>query len=618
MHALQFNSMRHKMMIAFAVLTAIIVFITAISYYYLMRVEQVTSLFNRVNQLENASLQLMKMDVDLLTTESRNETWYSSDSLPALITRNSYYHRLAQQVSALCLQANSAGWYTDASFKRLELGLKSYDQLFQEIKQKQLLRGFKDYGVEGIMRSHAHALESARQGGLSLSEVLSLRRHEKDYFLRKDDAYRQQLNLLSESYQEQLAHKYGASAARSPIRLLQEYTAAFNLIVLLEQEIGQESGTGLRGELLATSNRLTKDFETITEASQLWAEENLLTLKLNFGLTGLMCVLVGLLLSYFLSNRFARPLQRLSHQMDKFLLEISTPDAEVNMSRSSHEIQSLAKSYLRMTRQLRQQYKEIKEKGKVLEAQNAELKKLNFEIDQFVYSAAHDFRAPITSLIGLINLLRMESHTGQFDQYFEMMEGSIKKVDFFIQDILNYSSNKSMAPEIESVDLKEMVTAIYATNRFSIESQNIALTYHILDKERRFFSDKKRLMIVLNNLLSNSIRYFDPNKQHPHIHLQVLINEQEVSFEISDNGIGIPDGDQRKIFQMFYRASALSTGSGLGLFIVRETIRKLGGEITVSSTVGEGSTFRFVLPNHQEHLLNVVEPSTEIQLAIGA
>lgn len=608
MRTLQFNSMRHKMMVAFAVLTAIIIFITSISYYSLLRVERVTLFSNSVNQLENASLILVKMDLELLTTQSRNEAWFLKGSFPEMESREAHFHQLVDQLNQLNMETADADMPNSNNLDQLEKSLVNYNEVYRKITQKQLLRGFRDYGLEGKMRSYAHAMENYTPW-LSLSEVLSLRRHEKDYFLRKDDRYTVLLNDLSAQLQERLTLSKENIKANTLLFLLKEYTTTYNKIVVLEKEIGQESQEGMRGQLTKLSRVLTADFENYAKDTQNWASDYFLTLKMNFGLTGLLCVLVGLLLSYVLSDRFARPIKRLSVKMDKFLLENSDQEPEIQMSESSHEINRLVQSYVRMTRQLRKQYHEIREKGKVLEEQNDELKKLNFEIDQFVYSAAHDFRAPLSSLLGLMNLMRLETKEPQLFTYLDMMETSIKKVDFFIQDILNYSQNKSLELEINPVDLKEMVEAIYATNRFSIESKNIILTYQLPSEEEIFFSDKKRVMIVLNNLLSNSIRYFDSSKYQPRIHLKVEVNDNEAHFEVIDNGIGIPLADQQKIFQMFYRASATSNGSGLGLFIVQETVFKLGGTISVESKEGASTIFRFTLPNKQDYFLEQIHQS---------
>lgn len=109
-------------------------------------------------------------------------------------------------------------------------------------------------------------------------------------------------------------------------------------------------------------------------------------------------------------------------------------------------------------------------------------------------------------------------------------------------------------------------------------------------------TDKSRLNVVLHNLIGNALKYQDPQKENQEVTVKVTNDSDQTKIEISDNGIGIAPEHQEKIFDMFYRASEQSNGSGLGLYIVRETITKLKGNIQVSSTPGLGSVFAITLP----------------------
>jgi len=104
-------------------------------------------------------------------------------------------------------------------------------------------------------------------------------------------------------------------------------------------------------------------------------------------------------------------------------------------------------------------------------------------------------------------------------------------------------------------------------------------------------------MIVLNNLVSNSIRYQNENAENPFVRIRVLTNVKSAVIEVEDNGIGIKDKHQNKVFEMFYRVSDKSKGSGLGLYIVKEIVEKLRGNIQLNSTMGVGTKFSFTIPN---------------------
>lgn len=104
-------------------------------------------------------------------------------------------------------------------------------------------------------------------------------------------------------------------------------------------------------------------------------------------------------------------------------------------------------------------------------------------------------------------------------------------------------------------------------------------------------------MIVFNNILSNAVRYRDPWKEDSFIHIQIESGYTQAKIKFTDNGIGIGEEYLDKVFKMFFRASADSKGSGLGLYIVRGAVEKLGGTISVTSQLGSGTTFEIILPN---------------------
>ncbi|NJR12468.1 HAMP domain-containing histidine kinase [bacterium] len=118
-----------------------------------------------------------------------------------------------------------------------------------------------------------------------------------------------------------------------------------------------------------------------------------------------------------------------------------------------------------------------------------------------------------------------------------------------------------------------------------------------IDDKSDFYSDTTRIEIVLNNLLSNAIKYADTNRPNPFVDVRVDTNDLGVTICVADNGEGIAPEYLPRIFEMFFRATNRSTGSGLGLYIVSEIVHKMGGTIEVDSKIGEGSNFVVTLPD---------------------
>jgi signal transduction histidine kinase len=248
-----------------------------------------------------------------------------------------------------------------------------------------------------------------------------------------------------------------------------------------------------------------------------------------------------------------------------------------------------------------------KQAERVLRTQNEELVKINKELDSFVYSVSHNIRAPLMSVLGLLNLARMdENEHDALISYFGMMEASIHKLDHTLKEILDYSRNARSDIRAEPVSIRELIEDGFERLKYMKGSDQIRLDLEI-DARAPFYSDAYRLTVILNNLISNAIKYRDTNKKQSFIHIRVQVTEASLQIHFEDNGIGVLPELTEKIFQMFFRATERSEGAGLGLYIVKETVNKLNGVITISSRPGLGTAFEIEIPNKAEtHVQEVV------------
>lgn len=238
---------------------------------------------------------------------------------------------------------------------------------------------------------------------------------------------------------------------------------------------------------------------------------------------------------------------------------------------------------------------ERKENQKALEERNEELVKINAELDRFVYSASHDLRAPISSLLGLIEVARLEKDPASLEQLLELKKKSLLRLDQFIKDIVDHSRNMRLQVEAVPVNFETLINHAFEQLQFM---DNMERIWRVVDvkQEGIFYSAPSRLTIILNNLISNAIKYADLRKDNPSLEVRVTANAQQAHLRIIDNGEGIPAEALPKIFDMFYRASTKGVGSGLGLYIVKEAVEKLGGTISVTSELGKGTEFEIILP----------------------
>ncbi len=240
--------------------------------------------------------------------------------------------------------------------------------------------------------------------------------------------------------------------------------------------------------------------------------------------------------------------------------------------------------------------------NKLLQEKIEELKKANSELSNFVYSVSHDLRAPLMSIMGIIQLAKLSLAEQKTIEYFMMIEKSVQKLDNFIRNVIDYRKNNSALTEIEDIDMSSLLKDIVEKHRFMESSSEV--DFHIqVNQKSPFYTNEVRTRIILNNLISNAIKYQKKNNDEKWIKIDAEVDSEKATIIIQDNGIGIDDEHLESIFKMFYRATDEGSGSGMGLYIVREAISKLNGEISLTSKFGEGCTFTCVIPNLMTNLV---------------
>ena len=231
---------------------------------------------------------------------------------------------------------------------------------------------------------------------------------------------------------------------------------------------------------------------------------------------------------------------------------------------------------------------------KRLRATNQDLVLINRELDKFVYSSSHDLKAPISSMKGLIELTANERDPVMLRNYLDLMMNNLNKQEEFIKEIINFSRNKKTEIQRELVNLSKVINQSISQHQYMSGSADIRIDQEIdLDVIQ---SDPLRLEIIINNLLSNAIKYSDPTKDKKQIMIKTFKKGHHCVLEFTDNGIGIKKDHLNRIFELFFVADPDHKGTGLGLYIVKETVGKLKGTIRVESERGLGSKFIIIIP----------------------
>ncbi|MDB5230574.1 MAG: hybrid sensor histidine kinase/response regulator [Chitinophagaceae bacterium] len=237
---------------------------------------------------------------------------------------------------------------------------------------------------------------------------------------------------------------------------------------------------------------------------------------------------------------------------------------------------------------------EIYQTRKQLKSKVVELQKTNDELNRFVYSTSHDLRSPLASVLGVLNLAKMEKSVIDPNDYMGMIETCVNKMDAFILKIIEYYKSIRVDEYNEDIDFAELFQDSIDLCRI----QNPKIEFDIsIDQQDIFKCDGFRLAVIMNNLISNAVKYQRPGESHPVVRLSVVSDTDFALIKIEDNGIGILEEHLNSIFKMFFRSTSNATGVGIGLYIVKEALARIGGDISVHSKFGEGTVFELKIPN---------------------
>lgn len=228
-----------------------------------------------------------------------------------------------------------------------------------------------------------------------------------------------------------------------------------------------------------------------------------------------------------------------------------------------------------------------------------ELEKVNHELNRFIYSASHDLRAPLATILGLVRVGRLEVVDDTALEYFQKVEKSVQKLDLLVNHIIDYYKNSKSEEPYVQVDTKALIEDVLEqirSDRGSFDAQVEVETHQTVP----FVTDEFRLRIVLSHLLTNAIKFRKPHQEQAQVGVTFVCDDDLAELRIRDQGMGIIQEHLQKVFHMFFKAETDRGGSGLGLYIVREALDKMQGDISIESTPGEGTEFQIKLPNFYE------------------
>ena len=284
------------------------------------------------------------------------------------------------------------------------------------------------------------------------------------------------------------------------------------------------------------------------------------------------------------------------HKTVKIAEEISTGDYTLNKTFSGEE--KLDNALRLMLQRLMEKHEENQLQKEMLEVYNEQLKASNDELSQFSYRTSHDLKAPLVTVRRLATLITEDIKDGEYleaQQNSEKIESHVQKLENLVVDILNLAQAELKGENLETVDFQEILKEVEGRLSLVYLDNNIEIEAHCTSKTH-LVTSRIRLGQILENLVSNSIKYQDKSKANPFI--KVIFDKEYGNNVISveDNGLGIPEQYQDRVFEMFQRFHPhIAYGSGLGLYIIKKHVEKLHGHITLFSTE-QGTKFVISIP----------------------
>jgi signal transduction histidine kinase len=239
---------------------------------------------------------------------------------------------------------------------------------------------------------------------------------------------------------------------------------------------------------------------------------------------------------------------------------------------------------------------------KEIEQKNNELQKLNEEKNFFLGMASHDLRNPLGNIITLSSLISQDighNFPDEYKNYLEVIMSTSRRMLEMLNNILDVSKIESgvSALDLKPVSVHDLFQECISSNKLIADKKKMHLSYSIADSTGKPYADKGQILQVLNNLVSNAIKYSYPSTA---IELTAEGSSDEITIHVIDQGQGIPESEHKVLFSAFSKTSVRSTAgegsTGLGLNIVKKIVEAHHGKIWVKSKPGEGSVFSFSIP----------------------
>jgi signal transduction histidine kinase len=238
--------------------------------------------------------------------------------------------------------------------------------------------------------------------------------------------------------------------------------------------------------------------------------------------------------------------------------------------------------------------KTLEHEAEIQRSKTEIIEKKNAELDSFFYRVSHDLKGPISSLLGLHNLVKLEVKDEQAQRYFHMYQSQILRINNIVMDLINLTRMNHNEANPVKIDFESLIEDCISAYRYLDNYKYIKFIKQV-DGSIDFHSEWAIVNTILQNLIENAIKY-SKGEEDSFVRIAVIHCHTHITIEVEDNGIGIDRDFQNKIFNMFFRANDHVEGTGLGLYILKRAVERLHGEVRFTSEANKGTIFSVLLP----------------------
>lgn len=608
------NSIRGRILLSLGVFAIFFVFVTIIVFNFLDKAKSLRDLQGKFASANYLTLSIINKDILLINQESIKSEFYTDPEFLPLKSRNRKYDQLKTEMNAILTHPSLKYFDKKEDVQKLYARIERYDSLQQKILRIQKIRGFKDEGLEGKMREYAHSLENYGKY-LEFSDLLSLRRHEKDFFLREDQSYVNKFNRLSSELQRSLIRQNPGQT--KVLDLLTKYTELFNEVVATEKLIGN-SKAGLIKAVNENQRIVEALFTELMEGVNVQTNQIINRMIRQFSILLIIGFVVSSTLSYLIAHFVSSSIKRLALSMKTAIKSNFKTDVEAPPALAARETKWLYLSYKNLISTIQKQLEELEKKYQELEGQNEELSRINELIkkseerlkesnavkNKFFSIISHDLKGPMSTMTLLLNTLFEDIHNfsrNETKSFADNILNSANSISLLLENLLAWSQSQTdrISLHQEVINLYELIHINQQLYSAKMREKNIELSIKS-NREIEVFADRNMIDFVIRNLMDNAIKF---TPEYGHIFIIVSEFPEEISIAIRDTGIGISEEKLEKLFSTTNSQTEIGTsgekGTGLGLALSYEFVKRNNGKLKVVSKPEHGTTFTLRLPKKQ-------------------